>query len=74
MHNVDTARYMQTVRSTQSLDAEVVLSTHLPPAIGLATLLTDMLAAAPDADPFVGPDQQALEQMLASFDPRVAVG
>ena len=74
VHNVDTARYMQTVRSTQSLDAEVVLSTHLPPAIGLATLLTDMLAAAPDADPFVGPDQQALEQMLASFDPRVAVG
>jgi hypothetical protein len=33
-----------------------------------------MLAAAPKADPFVGPDQRALEEMLASFEPGTAAG
>jgi hypothetical protein len=28
-----------------------------------------MLTAAPGSDPFVGPDQHALEQMLAGFEP-----
>jgi glyoxylase-like metal-dependent hydrolase (beta-lactamase superfamily II) len=72
VHNVDTARYMETVRALQSFDADVVLSTHLPPAIGMATQLFDMLAAAPSTNPFVGPDQQALRQMLASFEPAAA--
>jgi glyoxylase-like metal-dependent hydrolase (beta-lactamase superfamily II) len=72
VHNVDTARYLQTVRAVQAVDAAVVLSSHLPPAIGLGAQLFDMLAAAPSADPFVGPDQHALRQMLASFEPAVA--
>jgi hypothetical protein len=33
-----------------------------------------MLAAAPKADSFVGPDQRALEEMLASFEPGTAAG
>ena len=44
-------------------------STHLPPAVGRTPEFLEMLAAAPNADPFVGPDQRALEQMLASFEP-----
>jgi hypothetical protein len=28
-----------------------------------------MLSAAPQADPFIGPDQHALEQILAEFEP-----
>jgi len=28
-----------------------------------------MLAAAPTGNPFVGPDQQALQAMLAGFEP-----
>ena len=72
VHNVDSARYLKTVRAMQELDADVVLSTHLPPAIGLGTQLFDMLAAAPGADPFVGPDQEALRHMLASFEPALA--
>ena len=69
MHQVDHDAYLRTVRSMRSMDAEVTLSSHLPPAYGLTAQLYDMLAAAPQADPFVGPDQQALEQMLASFEP-----
>jgi hypothetical protein len=72
VHNVDTGRYLQTVRELQAVDAEVVLSTHLPPASGMGTRLFDMLALAPGADPFVGPDQDALQAMLASFEPLAA--
>jgi glyoxylase-like metal-dependent hydrolase (beta-lactamase superfamily II) len=74
VHNVDTGRYMQTVRSVQALEPAAIFSTHLPPAIGLGTQLFDMLAEAPGADPFIGPDQQALMQMLASFEPAAAGG
>jgi hypothetical protein len=72
VHNANTDRYRGTVRSMQAIDADVFLSTHLPPAIGLGTPLFEMLADAPGADPFVGPDQQALQAMLASFEPSAA--
>lgn len=73
VHSVDTGRYLQTVKAMQAVDAEVVLSTHLPPATRMGTQLFDMLAQAPGADPFVGPDQQALQSMLAGFEPVAAV-
>ena len=73
VHSVDTTSYMQTVRTMQAADADVILSTHLPPAIRTSSRLFDMLALAPGADPFVGPDQQSLQAMLASFEP-VALG
>jgi Metallo-beta-lactamase superfamily len=72
IHSADPASYQKTVDAMHTIDPEVILSTHLPPAIGLGTQLFDMLSRAPSADPFVGPDQQALEAMLASFEPAVA--
>jgi hypothetical protein len=45
-----------------------VLSSHLPAAAGAMTdQLLASLAAAPTSQPFTGPDQQALEQMLAQM-------
>ena len=72
VHNVDQVAYMKTVRTISDIDCDTVLSTHLPPAIGLTAQLEGMLVAAPNADPFVGPDQAALEAMLASFQPVAA--
>jgi glyoxylase-like metal-dependent hydrolase (beta-lactamase superfamily II) len=72
VHNVDVARFMDTVRAMPVMDAARVLSTHLPPAIDLNAQLVEMLAEAPASNPFVGPDQKALEQILASFEPVVA--
>ena len=69
VHNVNTSDYLKSVRSLQALNPEVVLGTHLPPAAGIGDQLFDMLAAAPTSNPFVGPDQQALEAMLAGFEP-----
>jgi len=40
--------------------------------MGRTSQFLEMLTAAPQADPFVGPDQQALEAMLASLEPATA--
>ncbi len=69
VHAVDTGKYLATVEPLRAMAPETVLSTHLPPAVGLAPRMLDTLASAPGSDPFIGPDQRALEQMLAGFEP-----
>jgi hypothetical protein len=51
------------------MDPTAILSTHLPPAVSRTPEMLEMLAMAPQADPFIGPDQRALEEMLAGFEP-----
>lgn len=69
VHNVDPGRYLQTVQPLGEMDPALILSSHLPPAVGKTSEFLDMLVAAPHADPFIGPDQRALEQLLATFEP-----
>src|SRR5262249_23110466 len=63
------ARYLATFTSLRNLDPALILSSHLPPAHGRTTEFLQTLTAAPTADAFTGPDQTALERMLADFDP-----
>ncbi|MFU8875644.1 hypothetical protein [Micromonospora sp. SL4-19] len=72
VHTVDPARFLATLQPLRAMDPAAILSTHLPPAVGCTSDLLDTIAAAPYADPFVGPDQAALQQMLAGFDPAAA--
>ncbi|GAA4931440.1 MBL fold metallo-hydrolase [Streptomyces coeruleoprunus] len=69
VHNVDPDKYRATLRPLHEMDPEFVFSVHLPPAVGLTKRMLDTLGDAPVADPFVGPDQVALERMLAGFEP-----
>lgn len=69
VHTTDRERYDATIQPLREMDPEVILSTHLPPAVGRTPQFLDVLAEAPTAAPFVGPDQEALEAMLASFEP-----
>ncbi|MEU9861784.1 MBL fold metallo-hydrolase [Streptomyces sp. NPDC047971] len=69
VHVVDPAKYRATMRPLLETNPEIVLSTHLPPAVRMTDLMVETITMAPDSDPFVGPDQTALEQMLASFEP-----
>lgn len=69
VHNVDPDLFKSSADPIRAMNPSAVLSTHLPPAIGRNTELFDMLVQAPSADPFIGPDQQALAQMLAGFEP-----
>jgi len=68
---VDRDRWLPSVGPLYEFAPETVLSTHLPPATGLLPQLLDTITSAPGLDPFVGPDQQALEAMLAGFEPAV---
>jgi flavorubredoxin len=66
LHKVDRAVFASELDRVRELDATMILSSHLPAAHGSSMdRLLDALAAVPDAPPFVGPDQAALEQMLA---------
>jgi flavorubredoxin len=66
LHHVDRAAFASELNRIRALEPAMVLSSHLPPAQGssLERLLA-ALAQVPDAPAFVGPDQAALEQMLA---------
>jgi hypothetical protein len=65
---VDRGLFAQDLDALRTLEPDSVLSSHLPAASGAS--LNRMLAnleAATGASPFVGPDQAALEQMMASM-------
>jgi flavorubredoxin len=68
LHQVDRAAFASELDRIRALEPTMVLSSHLPAARGSSLgRLLGALAAVPDAPPFVGPDQAALEQMLAGI-------
>jgi flavorubredoxin len=68
LHKVDRAVFASDLDRIRALEPTMVLSSHLPPARGSSTeRLLGALAAVPAAPAFVGPDQAALEQMLAGM-------
>ena len=69
---VDRSQFGETLRALGELDPPAILSSHLPPAMGQTSAFLDMLQEAPLAPPFVGPDQEALQKMLAGLAPAAA--
>jgi hypothetical protein len=69
LHRLDGEKFASTLRQVQQLGSEWVLSAHLPPASGMLDTLLEYLASAPAAQPFVGPDQRAMESMMSSVGP-----
>jgi len=67
VHTLDRQRFADSLAAFGT--PEVVLSTHLPPARGRSATFLDTLRAVPELPPFVGPDQAALEALLAGFEP-----
>ncbi len=66
MHAVDRGTLAHQLDAVARLEPSLILSSHLPAAPGgMIDRFLASLAAVPDAGPFVGPDQVALEQMLA---------
>ncbi|WP_042432304.1 MBL fold metallo-hydrolase [Streptacidiphilus anmyonensis] len=69
VENVDPKRFLDTFHLLRDRAPELVLSTHLPAAEGITARMLDTLGSAAGLRPFVGPDQAALAQMLAGFEP-----
>ena len=65
LHKVDRSAFAKELNGIRKMEPKMVLSSHLPAASGNMTeRLLASLADAPSAQPFVGPDQAALEEML----------
>jgi hypothetical protein len=64
LHFVDRAAFAQRLNGVREMAPKLMLSNHLPVAVDMTEDLLQNLAAALDAEPFVGPDQPALEAML----------
>jgi hypothetical protein len=65
LHTVDRDAFARQLDGIRKMAPKMVFSSHLPAAPGHMTeRLLASLAAAPTAQPFVGPDQAGLEQML----------
>lgn len=69
VHRVDPAIHERVVGEIRALAPSAILSSHLPPAIGMNDELFETLLQAPDGAPFTGLDQSALEALLATFEP-----
>jgi flavorubredoxin len=67
LHRVDRSAFAAELDGVRDMQPSMILSSHLPAARGSSLdRLLGALAQVPDAPEFVGPDQVALEQMLAS--------
>jgi flavorubredoxin len=63
--HTDRDHFARALDDVRRLGARRVLSSHLPPAHDRTTVLIDKLATVPGTTPWVGPDQAALDQLLA---------
>jgi hypothetical protein len=69
VQQADRTKFAASFGALREFDPSWVFSVHLPPAQGRTSQLIDTALGAPDTPEFVGPDQAALEAMLASFEP-----
>jgi hypothetical protein len=68
VHDVDRDAFGRALDRLRAIEPTMVCSSHLPPAPGaMLDLFVDSLAMTPGAERFVGPDQVALEAMLAGM-------
>jgi len=67
LHNIDRGRFATELNAVRGIDPTIVLSSHLPPAAGLTDRMLKTISSVPDSQPFLGPNQPALEAMLASM-------
>lgn len=68
LHRTDRALFAEQLDAVRKMEPRLVLSSHLSAAPGaMLEQLLGSLAAVPEATPFTGPDQAALEQLLAQM-------
>jgi flavorubredoxin len=73
LHHVDRAAFAAELDRIRALEPSMILSSHLPAAPGSSLeRMLGALAQVSDAPRFLGPDQAALEQMLAGVTGEVA--
>jgi hypothetical protein len=69
VHQVHPAKFRATVDPIRAMGASGVFCSHLPPVPEPDDRFLETVLQAPETPPFVGPDQAALEALLATFEP-----
>jgi hypothetical protein len=69
IHGVDHAKFETSFEPLRRFDPSWIFSVHLPPIHDALDTMLQTLRRAPETMQFVGPDQEALEAMLATFEP-----
>lgn len=64
LHMVNEGVFGKVLDDIRRMSPKIILSSHLPPAVDMTERLLGYLAAAPAREPFTGPDQKALEEMI----------
>lgn len=67
VHWFDPDKFSQKLDKIRQMAPKMILSTHLPPARNKTEKFLKLLADVPTSEPFVAPNQAALEQMLAQM-------
>jgi len=68
LHHVDTVAFAHALDGIRKMAPRLILSGHLPAAPGtMADRMLAALAAVPATRPFVGPDHEQFQQMLAKL-------
>lgn len=64
VHMVEPSVFNRALDSIRQTDPKMIFSGHLPSALGKTEQFLDSIAGVPASPPFVGPNQDALEQIL----------
>jgi hypothetical protein len=67
LHKVDQRKFAAELSEIRSMAPSRILSSHLPQATSLTEAFLTNLASVPDSAPFIGPNQPALEAMVAQM-------
>jgi flavorubredoxin len=67
LHKIEKSAFASDLNSIRQMAPKMVLSSHLPPAKSMTDWMLGSLEAAPGSEPFVGPNQPALEAMMAQM-------
>jgi flavorubredoxin len=67
IHAIDRGIFGRNIEQVRNMDPKIILSSHLPSAVGRTGRFLDLLAQVPDAQPFIAPGQEMLDQILAQM-------
>ena len=67
VHMLEPNKFSQGLDKIRQMAPKMILSTHLPPARNKMEQFLKLLADVPTSEPFVAPNQAALEQMLGQM-------
>jgi flavorubredoxin len=67
LHKIEKSAFASELNTIRQMAPALVLSSHLPPAKSITERMLGSLAAAPESEPFMGPNQAALEAMMAQM-------